>query len=441
MKEVKIDESIIFEFDPSKVTVHGDLPRQRKDLGKIEKMMDSITNFGQFQPIIINRNNELIAGGRRLAACVMLGIKVRACYKDTIDPILMREMELEENLQRENLTPAEESLAIDELVTLKQDKYGTPTRGKKGGFTLEDAAEVIGKTKGSVIESIQIADMVRSFPDLSKAKTKAEIKSAYKGLQRVQSNIAALAGYEHKAKTESRFTLVNANAFDHMPKVKKSSINLFFSDPPYGIDIDENGMTTGGATGGDLTTTGITYQDDLAYATKLLKAIAPESYRMTKQDGHAYLFCGRDRFIFQLAYDLMTAAGWLVLKWPMVWVKGLSGQNNQPSMWPSSTYEAILFARKPSSRLLIEGKPDWIQCEKVLPSQRLHPAEKPVALCKELISRVAMPGFTLYDPFAGSAAILESGLHMHLLCSGCELSVDSYSTGLGRLTKYTEVSL
>ena len=437
MKERKIDESIIFEFDPAKITIHGDLPRQRKDLGKIEKMMDSITTFGQFQPIIINRNNELIAGGRRLAACLMLGIKVRACYKDTIDPVLMREIELEENLQRKDLIPAEESLAVDELVKLKQARFGTPTRGKTGGFTLEDAAEVVGKTKGYVIESLQIADMVRSFPDLSKAKTKSEIKSAYKGLQRVQDNISALTDYEKKATKIEVFSVVNANALEHMKKKEKNSIDLLFTDPPYGIDIDEVGMTTGGETGGDLTTTGTTYQDDLEYTTKLLTAIAKESYRFTKNNAHAYIFCGRDRFIFQLAYDLMTAAGWLVLKWPIIWAKGKSGQNNQPSMWPSSTYEAILFARKPTSKLIIEGKGDWIQCDKVLPSQRLHQAEKPVSLCKELISRVAMPGFTLYDPFVGSGAILEAGLAMKLLCSGCELAVESYSIALGRLTKLT----
>ena len=186
----KIDEKTIFEVPPEEVKVHKDLPRQRKELGEIEKMMTSIQTFGQLQPIVINRNNELIAGGRRLAACLMLGVKARVCYKDTIDPLLMRELELEENLQRKSLTPAEESFAIDELVRLKQAKHGKPIQGKEGGFTLENAAEIVGKTKGNVIESLQIAEMCRAFPDLSKAKTKSEIKKAYKGLQRVNENIS-----------------------------------------------------------------------------------------------------------------------------------------------------------------------------------------------------------------------------------------------------------
>ena len=98
--QVSVDEKIIFELDPVEIKVSKELPRQRKDLGEINKMIESIRTFGQLQPIVINRNNELIAGGRRLAACMMGGFKARVCYKDTVDPLAMREMELEENIQR-----------------------------------------------------------------------------------------------------------------------------------------------------------------------------------------------------------------------------------------------------------------------------------------------------------------------------------------------------
>ncbi|MCP3924891.1 MAG: ParB/RepB/Spo0J family partition protein [Desulfobacterales bacterium] len=432
----EIDEKTIFEIQPDKITVHKDLPRHRKELGEIEKMMDSIKTFGQMQPIVINRDNELIAGGRRLAACLMLGIKARVCYKDTIDPLLMRELELEENLQRKALTPAEECLAVDELVKLKQAKLGKPTQGREGGFTLEDAAETIGKTKGNVIESLQIAEMIKDFPDLSKAKTKSEIKKAYKGLQRVSENIAALATFEKTIEKEDRFTLENANAFEHMKKQADNSIDLLFTDPPYGIDVDENGMTIGGQTGGELTSTGTTYQDDIEYATKILTELSKESYRFTKPNAHAYIFCGRDRFIFQLAYDLMIEAGWTVLKWPIVWVKMSSGQCNQPTMWPSSAYEAVLFARKTTSALALEGKPDWIQCDIVPSGKKVHQAEKPLPLLKELISRVATPGVKVYDPFTGSGAILEAACEMKLIPSGCELAVENYANALSRMTKW-----
>jgi len=432
----KIDESTIFEISPDKITVHKDLPRHRKELGEIEKMMDSITTFGQMQPIVINRNNELIAGGRRLAACLMLGIKARVCYKDTIDPLLMRELELEENLQRKSLTPAEECFAVDELVRLKQEKYGKPTQGREGGYTLEDAAGTIGKTKGNVIESIQIAEMIRSFPDLSKAKTKSEIKKAYKGLQRVSENVTALTSYEKIVEKEERFTLENINALEHMKKVPDKSIDLLFTDPPYGIDIEKVGMTVGGKTGGELSSTGISYDDSEENAMQLYNTLAEESYRFTKDKGHVLIFLAPSHF--HNIKKVFESFGWLVAPRPLIWIKGTSGQNNQPDYWFSSAYEMLLFARKPLSRLQILGKPDWLQCDIVSSGDKIHQAEKPIPLLKELISRVALPGMKLYDPFTGSGAILQAACELKLIPTGCEISVESYATALARMTKWVK---
>jgi site-specific DNA-methyltransferase (adenine-specific) len=397
-------------------------------------MMESIENFGQLQPIVINRNNELIYGGRRLAACAMLQRKVRACYKDTVDPVLMRELEIEENLQRKAFTPAEECLAIEELVKMKQKKYGKPIRGKEGGFTLEDAADVVGKTKGNVIEAIQIAEMVKSFPDLSKAKTKSEIKKAYKGLQRIEQNISALENYKETAEKESLFSLKNTNALDHMKTIEDSSIDLLFTDPPYGIDIDSIAMTTGGKTGGELSGTGIKYDDSEENALSLYHELAKESYRFTNDSAHALIFLAPSHF--QTVKTLFFDAGWICSERPVIWIKQGSGQNNQPDKWFSSAYEMLLFARKPLSKVTLQGKPDWLQHDIVTSSNKIHQAEKPVGLCKELISRVALPGQKMYDPFIGSGALVEAGCEMKLFVIGCEIAVESFATTIARMKEW-----
>lgn len=43
--------------------------RFRKDLGDIQTLANSIQEIGLLQPIVVNQNNELIAGQRRLEAC------------------------------------------------------------------------------------------------------------------------------------------------------------------------------------------------------------------------------------------------------------------------------------------------------------------------------------------------------------------------------------
>lgn len=431
---LKVDEGLIFEIDPIEVKVNEELPRHRKELGEIKDLLASIERLGQIEPVVINRNNELIAGGRRLAACLLGGRKVRVCYKDTVDPLLMREMELEENLQRKSLTPAEEAFAIRDLVELKQKLYGKPTPGREGGFTLNDAADIIGKTKGTVIEAINIAAMLEAFPNLAECKTKSDIKKAVKGLERVQQNMAALKTYAETISKTDEVILVNRLAEEYLHNIPSGSIDLFFTDPPYGIDIHDVAMTVGGDTGGDITTTGITYDDSEEYAKTLLMRLATESYRVTKETGHAYIFCAPSHFAWLSAQ--MANAGWLTAPRPVVWVKRETGQNNQPERWFSAAYEFILYARKPDSCLILQGRPDWIQCNPVLSSERTHQAEKPIELCKELISRTCMPGQYMIDPCMGSGALVEAGLHMKLFVMGCEKGVESYAAAVARITKF-----
>ena len=436
--EPQIDKTKVFELEPTDVLINGERPRQRKDLGHIKELVASIEKFGQLQPIVITRTNELIAGGRRLAACTLGGFKVKAIYSDELDPVVLREIELEENLQRKDLTPAEQVLATSELVNLKRKLYGTPTRGIEGGFTLDDAAELIGKTRGSIIEDLQLAEAIKAFPDLAACKTKSEIKSAMKGMERIQNNIDALTKHEELIKTVAEFTLVSDDALKHMLTVTDKSIDLLFTDPPYGINIHDLAMSIGGHTGSELTTTGIKYDDSPENALAIYEVLAKESFRFCKDTAHALIFCGPSHF--WAIKNMFNAAGWKCSERPIIWIKQASGQSNNPSAWFSAAYEMLLFARKMESKLVLFGKPDWVQCNIVPSDQRVHQAEKPVALCKELISRVAMPGSIMYDPFMGGGALIEAAVDMKLFATGCEIGAEAYAAAVSRMSKWNEAN-
>jgi DNA modification methylase len=133
---------------------------------------------------------------------------------------------------------------------------------------------------------------------------------------------------------------------------------------------------------------------------------------------------------------MFNDAGWNCSQRPVIWIKNESGQNNAPSKWMSAGYECLLFARKLDARLVIEGKVDWIQCPNLTPTNRLHQAEKPVPLLKELLSRVGMPGAIVFDPFAGSFSTAEAALELNMYPIVCELSTEAYAVGLGRISSY-----
>jgi ParB family chromosome partitioning protein len=82
--------------------------RVRKDAGDIEALAASMSAYGLLHPIVLGRKNELIAGGRRLAAAKKLGWKtINAVVVDIPDKAGKLELELEENVQRTALSYVE----------------------------------------------------------------------------------------------------------------------------------------------------------------------------------------------------------------------------------------------------------------------------------------------------------------------------------------------
>lgn len=417
------------ELDPMEVTVADGLERVRRDLGKVKDLARSIDRFGQLQPIVINRENELICGGRRLAACILAKRKVLAVYQDTLDPLTMREMELEENIQRKELTPAEECLAIKEIHTLKTSIHGEAVSGRKGGWTLQDTAETIGKTKGNVIEALHLAEMVKCFPELKEAKTKSEIKKAAKGLERIAVVTSALKTMEEKAKTESRYQLFNMDAKDFLLTQPDGKYDIFLTDPPYGIDICNTKGTVSGTGGTDAT--GIYFKDTKDIFFKVLEYLPAQLYRITKPAAQGYMFFAPE--FYQPAVEAFKAWGWIPYVRPIIWTKQNYGHSNQPGLYPVSSYEMCLFIRKMDAKLIKEGQQDYISEPPVVGDAKIHTTEKPVPVIRNLLERIALPGMYVIDPFMGSGSTVETAVQLQLFAVGNDILKECYALAHDRM--------
>lgn len=88
--------------------------RIRQDVGDLTTLEQSITQVGLINPILVDENNTLVAGFRRLSACKNLGwqeIEVHVAELEG-DELKMLEAEVAENLFRKDFT-AEEILATE----------------------------------------------------------------------------------------------------------------------------------------------------------------------------------------------------------------------------------------------------------------------------------------------------------------------------------------
>ena len=124
-------------------------PRQHFDQDALRDLTASVKEKGVLQPVIARRDPTgdgyiLIAGERRWRAATAAGLTTLPALVRRAEDAL--EVALIENLQRENLNAIEEAEA---LLHLKQVR----------GFTDAQLAQVIGKSRQSVSESLSLNDL------------------------------------------------------------------------------------------------------------------------------------------------------------------------------------------------------------------------------------------------------------------------------------------
>ncbi|MBN1153383.1 ParB N-terminal domain-containing protein [candidate division KSB1 bacterium] len=88
--------------------------RIRHDIGDVTELKESIQAVGLLNPIIINSNNELLSGLRRLEACRQLGwteIEVRIVETDS-DELKNLDLEYHENIGRLDFNDEDEEIYL-----------------------------------------------------------------------------------------------------------------------------------------------------------------------------------------------------------------------------------------------------------------------------------------------------------------------------------------
>ena len=138
-------------------------PRTEFDTSALEQLADSIKANGIIQPLIVRKvdekNYEIIAGERRWRAAKMAGLKdVPVIIRDVPDDTASA-FALIENIQRENLNP------IDEAIALKRLK-------EEFSMTHEQISEAVGYTRSrsTVTNLLRILTLSSEAQDLLRQK-------------------------------------------------------------------------------------------------------------------------------------------------------------------------------------------------------------------------------------------------------------------------------
>jgi len=136
----------------------------RTEIGDLTELTASIREKGVLEPLLVKPTLGrwmIIAGERRWRAAKAAGLIELPCIEMDVDDSAVAEIALIENMQRKDLTPWEEADGLRALC-------------ERFGYTHEDAARKVGKSRSTVTEALSTASMPDAIRKICK---KADITS------------------------------------------------------------------------------------------------------------------------------------------------------------------------------------------------------------------------------------------------------------------------
>ena len=418
----------------NEVFVTEDRQRQHFDEKELEDLALSIRLHGLINPIVITTEGQLVAGERRLRAHKILGYENIAFRRvDTLDPLELAAIELEENIRRANLTWQEEVKAIA--------AYHVAKASRVEDWSHEKTGEELNLSRTKVSQAILVArnieegvEEVINSPKLSSAISfatrRAERKQA--AAAREVGNIAAAVATKIATKSDApvmtaeelqelkspkkRFAeLQEADFLEWVKEERADKFNLIHCDFPYGVNATKLGQSSAKALGG--------YEDEADTYKDLLEAFVAYQDNFVFDNAHLMFWFSMD--YYQMTKDIFTAAGWTVNPFPLVWTKSDNrGILPDAQRGPRRIYETAFLASRGDRKVVRPVSNAYHGAT----TKQFHMSEKPHAVLTHFLRMLVDETTTLLDPTCGSGMAVKVAEELGA----------SYSLGLDKSADYIE---
>lgn len=410
--------------------------RLRKDYQDLPGLVKSLAQYGQIHAITVRPSQPqdncsepwtLVTGGRRYAAALKLGWQqIRAENLEHLSPWRRAAIELEENLQRANMTWQEEVDAKQKIAQLYKNENPQ--------WTDTQTASLLHVDKGQLSRDLKLAKAIEDHPELAKASSKKAAMKLFETKKSLQASAA-------KASTVDLSTIENsvvcADALDFLDRFEDNSVDLFLSDLPFGIDYFDRPASDREAGGGVSK-----FDDSLAGARSLLIRIFAKMAQKVKPEGWICLMVGEDLRL-AVSNEVVSvntqkkAPGKKLSTAQQPWIWYRKNSRNNPihgHLHAKSMYDIIIPIN--AGKAVLRKA-----CENVITvdanyEERFHAHQKPVELGEELISRFTLPGDLVVDVTMGSGAFVAAAAKSLRKFAGCDLNPDIVPLAQGHVARY-----
>lgn len=441
--------------------------RLREDLGDINELAQSILTMGLMHPVVIDQDNNLIAGGRRFAAYTLLASdKVNDveeynsnAFKEIpytrlsdLNEAQRRMLEIEENVRRKDMTWQEHVLGLEEYHKIaSRDAYRD---GEK--WSQEQTGALLNLSQAKVSIALLVAKQIRlgdeeikkadNLTDAIKLVMQRKTDEASKELLRrtvakreqtvtasptiLQNSNAVQAAQqlveEFKQKEDTGISVNEISSFYHLgscldllPKIAASTtINHIVCDPPYGIDMTN-------LVGDSIKRVSDEHvvDDNIHLLQKFLQV----AFDCIAEDGFLCMWYDLDHH--EKIRVWAEQIGWMVCRWPLVWCKTSPCQNSSAVYNITKSTEVCYIMRR-SSKSMIKRVKNNNYVLAASASSPSHPFCKPEMVWNWLIDAVSVEGQTICDPFAGEGSSLAAIFNSGRIPVGIELVESHVANGL-----------
>jgi tRNA G10 N-methylase Trm11 len=172
-----------------------------------------------------------------------------------------------------------------------------------------------------------------------------------------------------------------------------------YTDPPYGIDMDNLRQQQGG-----MAIDQVRHTHDVDENKKELGLFIEAAFKYSAD--YSWLVFWLDQDLWHYCYTTATSCGWRVQRWPFVWCKTDTCANQAADYNITKATEIAMFCAKPSATLSTINTYNWTNASNDKKQYNVtNPFWKPTAVHRIIIKTIAPKGTTVVDPYCGCGSI------------------------------------
>lgn len=385
--------------------------RQRRELSNIEELANSIAQNGLINPIVVIETPEgpkLVAGERRLTAHKHLGLEsITVQFFSDLDPVQQHIIELEENVQRVDLSWQDQVKAVADYHELR--------RQLDPDWSLDRTADSLNMSGASVSRSMLVkraldegVPEVIEAPKFSTAYNFAQRREERKKTSAKRDLVAELRGQAVPTEVNSNdeeseaepapvndrhADIIQADFTRWSSTVLHEPFNFLHVDFPYGVSAgDTKGQSAAKQFGG--------YEDTREVYDQLCRTFVQNLDNFCAPSAHLMFWFSMD--YYQETLELLRNAGWRVDPFPLIWFKSdNTGILPDANRGPRRVYETAFFGSR-GDRKVVKAVGNAVGAGTPAKGEKIHMSQKSRPMLEHFFRMVVDESTRMLDPTCGS---------------------------------------